>query len=219
MGAVDVKHSDEQELTMEWESSSNNDMIADSCLALILGIDHSPASAKLTSHSSSHVHVHADAEDGADMKRIQRIALFLEAHFGDVELHMPEEPRTGETDGEIDDEPSFIIRLDDAEARINLISLTVESNQEQLKKRIENVLDVAISTISSLSESYSAGGTLISGDVQQGALTTTETAEALPPVKEDPEDEGGADPKGANTGAKSGEAEESDDESILEVHD
>ncbi len=24
--------------------------------------------------------------------RIQRLAMFLEAHFGDVELHLPEEP-------------------------------------------------------------------------------------------------------------------------------
>ena len=46
MGAVDVKHTQEQELTLEWESSASNDMIADSCLALIVGIDHSPASVK-----------------------------------------------------------------------------------------------------------------------------------------------------------------------------
>lgn len=46
MGAVDVKHTGEHELTLEWESSASNDMIADSCLALIMGIDSSPASVK-----------------------------------------------------------------------------------------------------------------------------------------------------------------------------
>jgi len=46
MGAVDVKHTQEHELTLEWESSSSNDMIADSTLALITGIDKSPASVK-----------------------------------------------------------------------------------------------------------------------------------------------------------------------------
>jgi cleavage and polyadenylation specificity factor subunit 3 len=46
MGAVDVKHTQEQELTLEWDSSSSNDMIADSTLALITGIDKSPASVK-----------------------------------------------------------------------------------------------------------------------------------------------------------------------------
>jgi hypothetical protein len=46
MGIVDVKQIDEHELTLEWESSSSNDMIADSTLALISGIDSSPASVK-----------------------------------------------------------------------------------------------------------------------------------------------------------------------------
>jgi hypothetical protein len=46
MGVVDVKHTQEHELTIEWESSSSNDMFADSTLALITGIDKSPASVK-----------------------------------------------------------------------------------------------------------------------------------------------------------------------------
>ena len=46
MGAVDVKMTAEQELTLEWDSSASNDMIADSTLALINGIDKSPASVK-----------------------------------------------------------------------------------------------------------------------------------------------------------------------------
>lgn len=43
---VDVKHTQENELTLEWESSVVTDMIADSTLALILGIESSPASVK-----------------------------------------------------------------------------------------------------------------------------------------------------------------------------
>lgn len=46
MGTVDVKQTGEHELTLEWESSASNDMVADSTLALITGIDKSPASAK-----------------------------------------------------------------------------------------------------------------------------------------------------------------------------
>lgn len=41
-----MKHTQEHELTLEWESSSSNDMIADSTLALITSIDSSPASVK-----------------------------------------------------------------------------------------------------------------------------------------------------------------------------
>ena len=46
MGAVDVKQAGERELVLEWDSSASNDMIADSTLALITGIDKSPASVK-----------------------------------------------------------------------------------------------------------------------------------------------------------------------------
>lgn len=46
MGAVDIKHTGAHELTLEWESSASNDMIADSSIAVIFGIDTSPASIK-----------------------------------------------------------------------------------------------------------------------------------------------------------------------------
>ena len=46
MGVLDVKQTQEHELTLEWESNASNDMIADSTLALITGIDKSPASVK-----------------------------------------------------------------------------------------------------------------------------------------------------------------------------
>lgn len=48
MGAVDIKQTGEREMTLEWDSSASNDMIADSTLALITGIDTSPASVKRT---------------------------------------------------------------------------------------------------------------------------------------------------------------------------
>lgn len=46
MRVIDVKHTAEQELTLEWDASASNDMIADSTVALITSIDKSPASAK-----------------------------------------------------------------------------------------------------------------------------------------------------------------------------
>ena len=47
--------------------------------------------------------------------------MFLEAHFGDVELHMPEiNPDEPIEDG---GEPSFWVRLDDSHAQISLISM------------------------------------------------------------------------------------------------
>lgn len=46
MSAVDVKQTAGNELTLEWDSSAANDMIADSTLAVITEIDKSPASVK-----------------------------------------------------------------------------------------------------------------------------------------------------------------------------
>lgn len=147
MGAVDVKQAGERELVLEWDSSASNDMIADSTLALITGIDHSPASVKrnflflsfsdtirspmihmtVTTHSHSHSHSHApeDAHPHADVEgetgpvtRIRRLAMFLEAHFGDVELHMPDDAET-----ESGSEPALLVRLDEADAVISLVTL------------------------------------------------------------------------------------------------
>lgn len=50
--------------------------------------------------------------------------MFLEAHFGDVELHMPEEQDDDDEDqDEQNREPSLLVSLDEADARINLISM------------------------------------------------------------------------------------------------
>lgn len=46
MKTVDLKQRSEREFVMEWAGGSTNDMVADSVLALLMGIDTSPASAK-----------------------------------------------------------------------------------------------------------------------------------------------------------------------------
>ena len=63
------------------------------------------------------------------MVRIQRLGMFLEAHFGDVEYHMPDEEMGAEGEEPTPQgEPSFLIQLDDAEARINLLSMVTSSS-------------------------------------------------------------------------------------------
>ncbi|KAI9509414.1 mRNA 3'-end-processing protein YSH1 [Russula earlei] len=163
MGAVDVKQTAENELTLEWDSSAANDMIADSTLAVITEIDKSPASVKMTAGTQGHRHDH-DHHPHSDhdyvhspMVRIQRLGMFLEAHFGDVEYHMPDEMEADQEESTSQGEPSFLIQLDDAEARINLLSMTVDSGSEVLRRRVEAVLEMATSTVCSLSESFVSG--------------------------------------------------------------
>ncbi|KAH7888842.1 beta-lactamase-like protein [Phlebopus sp. FC_14] len=159
MGVVDVKHTAEHELTLEWDSSASNDMIADSTLALITGIDKSPASVKLTTQSCPHSHPHADSHAESSYTRIRRVAWFLEAHFGEVELHMPDESIQEQEEGTAS--PALIVRVDEADAYIDLISLAVTCANEMLRKRVEVVLDMAILTVSSLTESFQSGVSMI----------------------------------------------------------
>lgn len=46
MNVVDVKQTGEDQVTLEWVSRGDNDMIADATLALLAGVDKSPASVK-----------------------------------------------------------------------------------------------------------------------------------------------------------------------------
>jgi len=55
--------------------------------------------------------------------RIQRLAMFLEAHFGEVELHMPEDTEELEQGEDQQHDPSLVVRLDEADAMINLLTL------------------------------------------------------------------------------------------------
>jgi len=95
----------------------------------------------VTTNTHSHSHPHADSDgDSSSVIRIQRLAMFLEAHFGEVELHMPEinpdEPAEDES------EPSFLVRLDDALAQISLISMVINGHRFiRCKCQVAHVLD------------------------------------------------------------------------------
>lgn len=88
MNVVDIKQPRTHELVLEWVSSVSNDMVADSAVALLLGIDSCPATVKMTMHD----HACAHAAPKPDEKREQHFAFveslsaLLEAHFGQVEM-------------------------------------------------------------------------------------------------------------------------------------
>ncbi|GAA5820661.1 hypothetical protein JCM11251_003101 [Rhodosporidiobolus azoricus] len=58
MQTVDVKMTDKHELAIEWVGGVTNDMIADSVLAIVLGIEGSPASVKKTTSDHPHRYHH-----------------------------------------------------------------------------------------------------------------------------------------------------------------
>ncbi|KAF7296571.1 hypothetical protein HMN09_01064200 [Mycena chlorophos] len=138
MDAITLTHTQEYELTLEWESSAQNDMLADSALALIVGIEKSPASLKVSSCPQAHEHPHSD--HNAVSTREQRLAWFLEAHFEDVRLHA----------GEGDEGSNITIAIDGNVATVDVDTLIVRCENENLKTRVELVLRVAIIATASL---------------------------------------------------------------------
>lgn len=83
------------------------------------------------SHSHSHAHAHGESShphanpDGKSSERIRigRLAMFLEAHFGEIEFHMPDADENDDDVGEDEHGASLLVRLDEAEAQISLVNL------------------------------------------------------------------------------------------------
>ncbi|BEI99005.1 hypothetical protein CcaverHIS631_0400480 [Cutaneotrichosporon cavernicola] len=169
MNAVRVLRVSGVEVQMQWSSNTSNDMIADSALVVLLGIDSSPATVKLTSHS--HPHAHHDHEPGSSSD-FDTLHMFLEAHFGDVSRpgeagHPPDEEGNvdakGDEDGEgekddNDDLLAMTVRVDGAEATVDLISMKVSSKSDELRERVEAVLEMALTTVTPLSRLFVGQG-------------------------------------------------------------
>ena len=212
-------------------------------------------------HAPDHAHPHADAEpEDAERLRIQRLAWFLEAHFGEVEFHMPDADDANEVEqGEDAHEPALLVTLDEADAMINLLSMvctrasflqsdvntdwgisqTVTSSSETLRRRVEAVLDMAVSTIGSLGEIFTAGVPLQMEEPQaaDGLKAKSGSPSNLEPISEDVEETAEKDismeeaPKeskevpstngddGGKTGADGEEeGDDEDDDADLQVH-
>jgi len=99
--------------------------------------------------------VSADASEPVERAalRTQKIAEFLEAHFGSVEIAETEATE----EGNMMLEPAIVVRLDDLEARVGLIDLVVRCSNESLKGRVESILEMAMTTVDSLATSFTAG--------------------------------------------------------------
>ncbi|GAA5833228.1 hypothetical protein JCM9279_001462 [Rhodotorula babjevae] len=245
METVDVKMVDKHELAIEWVGGVTNDMIADSVLAVVLGIEGSPASVKKTTEDHPHHHHHhhphpyaeppspsaplsdvdepstsapdADADEEAAVlpSRLDRLIAFLDSYFGQVELVQPStsspspssapapvapaadeasaasEPKLEPVDdatlppekaedamqveavAEADKAherlerpraPVIRVTLDSYHADVRVEDLTVTSDYEPLKRRVESVVQIAMAIVTPLSAlapgAAAAGGTI-----------------------------------------------------------
>ena len=79
----------------------------------------------MTTQPHAHRHPHAlGAEEDLTSSRIQRLSMFLQSHFGDVELYTDHKLDSGsEHEEELSSAPRLVINVDGTEASIDLFTL------------------------------------------------------------------------------------------------
>ncbi|KAL9085694.1 MAG: hypothetical protein Q9159_004571 [Coniocarpon cinnabarinum] len=99
MDVITLIYRAQSELIVEWEGNVSNDSIADAVVAVLLGVESSPAAVKMSSKLNGHSHNHDDEQMGnsdqngqhalhnphahvAASTQYSRLLLFLEAQFG-----------------------------------------------------------------------------------------------------------------------------------------
>lgn len=142
---------------LEWTGNSVNDMVADSVLAVILNIESSPASVKLTksdhthSHSHGHAHPHVktegassspSAKEGKGEMLVERLpgdefedlVMFFASQFGPENVTQNDKTRT------------MVVSLDGMQATIDCRDFSVDCEADALRHRAQNVLERAVRT-------------------------------------------------------------------------
>jgi cleavage and polyadenylation specificity factor subunit 3 len=136
-GAVRVTHVGNQS-TIEWIGNVMNDAIADSTLAVLLSVDSSPASVKLSSLPCGHgTHEGHPPSRHTREEKITRIVAILRAQFGNS-IEVAEDKKTA------------TITIEKMVATINFDDLTVDCAVAALKQRVAHVLDRSVNTIAPL---------------------------------------------------------------------
>ncbi|KAI8967624.1 beta-lactamase-like protein [Mycotypha africana] len=102
LDTIDIKHNtaNSNQIMLEWVGNAMNDMVADSVLAVILSIDSSPASVKVSSQPCSHSHDAPSEKNHDELSESEKldqefldVAAFLEAHFGENEIDLDEKEK------------------------------------------------------------------------------------------------------------------------------
>ncbi|KAK3489727.1 Endoribonuclease ysh-1 [Neurospora crassa] len=98
MGCVTVRYRASGEVELEWEGNMLNDGIADAVMAVLLGIESSPAAVKRSATKNPHTHspLPADKNPHSHLTpedRFFRLCMFLEAQFGQDNVSPIVEPK------------------------------------------------------------------------------------------------------------------------------
>ena len=145
MDAIDVRQHTQGQLVLEWHGDIVNDMIADAVVAVLLRIESHPVSVKLT--KSAHHHHEESAEDKnfhheTRDEIIDIVELCLRSHFSELE---DKEDSCQLSVDRSKYEISFTV--DTHQVMIDLNNLGVECQDEDVRKRIESILQELVLTL------------------------------------------------------------------------
>ncbi|CAG8606078.1 7206_t:CDS:10, partial [Ambispora gerdemannii] len=127
LDSIKVKHVNENQILLEWQGNSMNDIIADAVLAVILNIESSPASVKVT---KSPTHSHRHHQEDIRSATIN----FLKKQFGEVF----EDPES---------EDEIVVKVDEHTATVNIQTLEINTQHEPLRKRLVDVIERVARTL------------------------------------------------------------------------
>ncbi|QLL35032.1 hypothetical protein HG536_0H04080 [Torulaspora globosa] len=130
--------------TLEWNQGLISDTVADSIVAILMSVDSSPASVRMSSKACDHHHNHESPNNFLEQQnsvwKVKQIAKLFKEQFGDtftLLLQKSEDHKNG--DGDI----YGVITIGKSTARINFSQMKIEEcNSNPLKGRIERILDM-----------------------------------------------------------------------------
>ncbi|KAJ2508573.1 endoribonuclease ysh1 [Coemansia sp. RSA 1939] len=134
--AVDVLHSSwKGGVEIEWDGNALNDMVADSVVAVVLNIESSPASVKLT-QGACEGHSHdTSASKSQETERVRsdsvadisaKLVLFMKQQFAHVERD--------------DAQKKLVVRLNELSAAVSTETLDIETESALLRSRIAAII-------------------------------------------------------------------------------
>ncbi|KAJ2636226.1 endoribonuclease ysh1 [Coemansia sp. RSA 1286] len=169
--AIEVSHfSWKQHIEVEWQSNAMNDMVADSVIAVILNIESSPASVKLTQGVCGHSHSHGgdsseqelpeSPKQEVDLKPASASGLVLETEreivtraggSAEVAAKLAAFMQNQFELVEVSDDHKLVnVRLGNASASVHTCSMAVESENPLLKSRVSSIVARVHRTLGSL---------------------------------------------------------------------
>ncbi|EDO15858.1 hypothetical protein Kpol_1009p4 [Vanderwaltozyma polyspora DSM 70294] len=137
--------------SLEWTQGIISDTVADSIIAILMSVDSSPSSVKMSSKTCNHDHsgVTEEAKAQDEVSKIKSIARLFKEQFGEcftLLLNKDEDSKDS-----LKEDISGMITIGKNTARINFSQMKIEEcNSNPLKGRVESILNLSSDLVSPL---------------------------------------------------------------------